>query len=337
MKRFMPLLIAALVFLVLPVFVQDDYILLACINIFLFAYLATAWNIVGGFAGQLSFGHSAFMAIGGYISSLLFIHLGLTPWIGMIIGGIVSAIVAVLIGVPTFKLKGAYYAIATIAFSGGLLTILNTVQHIGKIELGASEGIVVPYKSDATFLDFQFVEKLPYYYIIYVFLAIILFVSWYIDRSKLGFYLTALREDEDAAKALGINTSRVKLYAAAISAFFTGIGGTYFGQLTMYILPDTIAGAGMSVQMVFLSIVGGIGTVFGPFVGSLFLTTIGEITRVSLGDSIPGLHLVIYGTIVALIILFCPKGILEPLQNLLSKRKERKVIDGRVVANQRSK
>ncbi|BCJ86278.1 branched-chain amino acid ABC transporter permease [Effusibacillus dendaii] len=336
MKKSIPLLVAAIVFLILPAFVTDDYILLACINILLFAYLATAWNIVGGFAGQLSFGHSAFMAIGGYVSSLLFIHAGLTPWIGMLIGGIISAIVAVLIGIPTFKLKGAYYAIATIAFSGGLLTILNTVKHIGKIDLGASEGIVIPYKSDATFLDFQFVDKLPYYYIIFVFLAVILLVAWYIDRSKLGFYLTALREDEEAAKALGINTARVKLYAAAISGFFTGIGGTFFGQLTMYLLPDTVAGPGLSSQMVFLSIVGGIGTVFGPFVGSIFLTTIGEITRVTLGDTIPGLHLVIYGIIVAFVILFYPKGIAEPLQNLLLKGKERKGFDERTLTNQRS-
>ena len=196
---------------------------------------------------------------------------------------------------------------------------------------------ILPYASEATFLDFQFVSKVPYYYIILVFLAIILFVSWYIDRSKLGFYLTALREDEEAAKALGINTALTKLYAAGISGFFTGIGGTFFGQLTMYLLPDTIVGFNMSAQMVFVSIVGGVGTVFGPFVGSVFLTTIGEITRVTMGDIIPGLHLVIYGTIVMLVILFSPKGIIEPLQNLLFKRKERKKADGRVVANQQSK
>lgn len=321
MKRYLPLVLLSVLFLVLPAFITDDYILLSCIYILFYAYLATSWNIVGGFAGQLSFGHAAFMAVGGYISTLLFVHLGLTPWVGMIVGGLVAAAVAVIIGIPTFRLRGAYYAIATIAFSAGLLTILKSIKHIGTIDLGASEGLILPLKTDGTFLDFQFVSKVPYYYIILVFLAAILLVSWLIERSKLGFYLTALREDEEAAKALGINTARVKLYAAGISGFFTAIGGTFFGQLIGYLQPDTVAGPEMSAQMVFLAIVGGIGTVFVPFVGAILLTAVGEITRVTFGDTIPGLHLVIYGVIVALVILYCPKGILEPIQNRLSRKK----------------
>jgi branched-chain amino acid transport system permease protein len=321
MKRFLLVTIIGLVLAAVPLlFGNDDYLLKTCVFILLNAYLATSWNIVGGFAGQLSFGHAAFMALGGYISTLLFMNLGLTPWVGMIIGGLVVAVISVLIGIPTFRFRGAYFAIATVAFSGGLLTLLKSVPKIGPIELGSSEGLIIPLKTDGGFASFQFVSSVPYYYIIFVFTAIVLFVSWYIERSKLGFYLTAIREDEDAAKALGISTLRVKLYAAAISGFFTALGGTFFGQLMGILQPDTVAGPEMSTQMVFNAIVGGIGTVFGPFVGAILLGTIGEISRAYLGDSIPGLHLIIYGVVVTCVILFCPKGILEPLQKLFSKR-----------------
>src|SRR6185437_9095958 len=136
-------------------------------------------------------------------------------------GGLIAAFIAVLIGLPTFRLRGAYYAISTIAFATGLMVILSTVKKIGPVQFGGAEGLSITLLSDATFFDFQFLSKIPYYYIILVFSAIILFVSWYIDRSKLGFYLTAIREDEDAAKALGINVIRSKLIAAGLSAFFT--------------------------------------------------------------------------------------------------------------------
>ncbi|PZE22747.1 branched-chain amino acid ABC transporter permease [Paenibacillus xerothermodurans] len=321
MRKFVPLGVLGLLLASVPLLIgDDDYLLKSCVFILLHAYLATSWNIVGGFAGQLSFGHAAFMALGGYISTLLFMNLGLTPWVGMIIGGIVVAAVSVLIGIPTFRFKGAYFAIATVAFSGGLLTILKSVPRIGPIELGSLEGLIIPLQMDGGFASFQFLTSVPYYYIILVLTAVVLFVSWYIERSKLGFYLTAIREDEEAAKALGISTSRVKLYAAAISGFFTAIGGTFFGQLMGILQPDTVAGPEMSTQMVFNAIVGGIGTVFGPFIGAILLGTVGEVSRVYLGDGIPGLHLIIYGVIVTCVILFCPKGIVGPLQHFFFTR-----------------
>jgi branched-chain amino acid transport system permease protein len=310
----------------LPFFIDNPYLLHSCIMVLLYAYLTTSWNIVGGFAGQLSFGHSAFMAIGGYVSTLLFIYLELTPWLGMIAGGLTAALVAVLIGIPTFRLRGAYYAIATVAFSAGLSVILQTVKEVGPVHLGAAEGLAVPMKTDASFFDFQFLSKVPYYYIILIFTSVILFVSWYIERSKLGYYLTAIREDEEAAKALGINVRRTKLTAAGISAFFTAIGGTFFAQLIRYLEPHHIAGPDFSMQMVFLAIVGGIGTVFGPFVGAIILSTVAEITRVSFGaDLPPGTHLVIYGVAVMLVMLFSPKGILEPLSKWLTPKNKNTV------------
>lgn len=319
MKRYLPLMLLILVAIFMPLFVTNPYHLHTVIMVLLYAYLATCWNIVGGFAGQLSFGHAAFMAIGGYTSTILFGQLGISPWIGMLVGGIIAAFVAVLIGLPTFRLKGAYYAISTIAFATGFLVILQTVKHVGPIQFGGAEGLSIPFLADATFFDFQFLSKVPYYYIILVFSAIILFVSWYIDRSKLGFYLTAIREDEDGAKALGINVIRSKLIAAGLSGFFTAIGGSFYAQLFRYLEPHHIAGPDFSTQMIFLAIVGGIGTVYGPFVGGIVLTAVAEFTRVNFTDLPAGTHLVIYGVAVLLVILYFPKGILVPLQDLYKR------------------
>lgn len=323
-KKLLILFLIVIGSLLIPLIPMDSYTLHSIIMILFYAYLATCWNIVGGFAGQLSLGHSAFLAIGAYTSTLLYIHFQLTPWLGMLIGGLLAALIAVLIGIPSFRLKGAYYAISTIAFAQGLLVILVTVKNIGPVKLGAAEGLMVPLMPNATFLDFQFFSKIPYYYIILFFLILVLFISWWIERSKLGFYLMAIKEDEEAAQALGINVQKVKLIAAGISAFFTAIGGTFFAQLIRYIEPATIAGFDLSAQMVFLSIVGGLGTVFGPLVGAILLTTIGEITRVYFGDTIQGLHLVIYGIAVVLVIMYAPKGIVETLKTALTKLIDRK-------------
>lgn len=319
MKKFIPLIALALVAAVIPAVVENQFVLHSIVMILLYAYLSTSWNIVGGMAGQLSLGHSSFMAVGGYASTLLGIHLGLSPWLGMLVGACAAAFLAVLIGIPSFRLKGAYYSLATIAFAEALSMLLQTVSHIGSIELGGAEGLRVPIIPDAGLWDFQFLGKVPYYYIILSFLAVVLFVCWYIDRSKLGYYLTAIKEDEDAAKALGINTQRTKLIAAGLSAFFTAIGGTFFVQLIRYCEPATIAGIDLSVQMVFLAVVGGLGTVYGPLIGSIVLTTLGTVSQIYLGSSSSGMHLIIYGFAVVMVILFMPpgQGILHPILRLL--------------------
>lgn len=319
MKKLLPLAVLALIALFLPTVIESQFVLHSVVMILLYAYLSTSWNIVGGFAGQLSLGHSSFMAIGGYVSTLLALHWGLSPWLGMLVGAVAAAFVAVMIGIPSFRLKGAYYSLATIAFAEALSMLLQTVNQVGGVDLGGAEGLRVPIIPDAGLWDFQFLNKMPYYYIILSFLVVVLFVCWYINRSKLGYYLTAIKEDEDAAKALGINTQKTKLIAAGLSAFFTAIGGTFFVQMIRYVEPGTIAGIDLSVQMVFLAVVGGLGTVFGPLVGSIVLTTLATLTQIYLSSSSAGLHLIIYGLAVVGVILYMPQGqgIIHPIMRLL--------------------
>lgn len=294
---------------ILPLFVTNPYNLHIMAIILFWAYLASAWNIVGGFAGQLSLGHGVYVATGAYVSSLLFAYYNISPWLGMVIGGLVAALLGFIVGYPTLRLKGAYYALATVGFAEGFRVILISTEKIGQWQTGGAQGFLVPLLGNAP-QHMQFMSKVPYYYIALALLLIIIGVSAWIDRSKLGYYLTALREDEDAALALGINTARTKLIAATLSAFFTGVGGVYYAQLIRYLEPNAISGAMMSNQIVFLAIVGGKGTVLGPMLGGIFLTIIGEVTRIFFGQ-VMGLHLFLYGIIVMLFVVFKPRGIIE--------------------------
>jgi len=315
------------ILLLIPLFISSPYILHIMAMVLFWAYLASAWNIVGGFAGQLSLGHGVYVAAGAYVSSLLFANIGLSPWFGMIIGGLVAALLGVIVGYPTLRLRGAYYALATVGFAEGFRVILINTTKIGSWHTGGAEGFLVPLLGDAP-QHMQFMSKVPYYYLALVLLLIIVGFSFWLDRSKLGYYLTAIREDEDAALALGINTSRAKLIAAALSAFFTGVGGVYYAQLIRYLEPNAIAGAIMSNQIVFLAIVGGRGTVLGPVIGGIFLTIIGEMTRI-LFDQVMGLHLFLYGIIVVLFVIFKPRGLIELVEKPYEKLV--KMLNGRRV------
>jgi branched-chain amino acid transport system permease protein len=306
-------LLLAAVLIILPFTIENQYFVHILIMVFFYAFCASAWNIISGFAGQLSFGHAAFLAIGAYSSGLLFNYLNLSPWVGMLVGGVIAAGVAVLIGIPAFRLRGAYYAISTIAFSEGFRIILETVKKVGNWDFGAAEGIMIKPIGGDSFAAIQFTSKIPYYFIILVMLILVILIAMWIERSKLGYYLSAVKEDQEAALALGIDAHKMKLIAAGISAFLTALGGAFYIQLIRYIEPASIAGSPMSDQLVFFCVVGGIGTVGGPVFGAILLTIIGELARVYF-SSLPGLHLVIYGVIVVIVILFSPHGMLEPVR-----------------------
>lgn len=311
------LIILALVFMI-PVFVTKPYYLHVLTMCLFWAYLACAWNIVGGFAGQLSLGHGMFTAVGAYITVILFNTFGLSPWLGMFVGAGAAVLLSLIIGFPTFSLRGAYFALATVALSEGVVVLLENTEKIGKFLVGGAEGISVKMLGDSP-LQFQFMSKVPYFYIALLMLIVIVLVSRWLMNSRLGYYLIALREDEDAAKALGINVRNTKLAAIAMSAFFTALGGSFYAQLIHYLQPSAIAGATMSQQMVFLTIVGGSGTIFGPVIGGISLSLLSEIIRFFLGDKMMGLHLFIYGLIVVLVIVYKPRGIIEPLEKLYNR------------------
>lgn len=302
-----------------PALVSDSFFIHSLIMILFFAYMSTAWNFVCGYVGQLSLGHTMFSGAGGYCSVLLFTQLGVSPWIGMIFGGFLAAFLSVLIGLPTFRLKGPYFTLTMIACAEILrIWVENTNDFFG-IPLKGAEGLVVPSMGDDVWA-FQFTSKIPYFYIILLMLAVAILATRLMERSKLGYCLKAIRGDRDAAEALGINPTRYTTLAFAISAFMTALGGSFYAQFFRYINPERNMGLELSIDMAVMSIIGGQGTVLGPLLGAAILVPIAEAARGTLGGSFLGLHLVIYGLALIACVLYFPKGVIHPLGRFFSRR-----------------
>jgi len=314
--------IVAVLFIVLllliPVFSPSPTFLHLMILVFFYAFLSMSWNIVGGLAGQLSLGHAAFTVVGAYVSTLLLLRWQVTPWLGMFAGALGASILSLIIGYPCFKLRGAYYALSTLAFAELLrVLIINTDTFLG-FEINAARGLLLPVMGHRPSY-FQFVSKSYYYYVILIFCIILFFIIHLINRTRLGYYLAAIREDQDAAESLGINVSLCKLIAGVVSGFFTAIGGVFYAQYVLFVSAQSIGAVHMSLEMAFISIVGGKGTLLGPVIGACLLTPLAELTRVYFGGSYMGIHLVFYGAVLIAVIKFMPSGIIHPLKKAYGK------------------
>ena len=320
-----PLVVWGAVFVVLGLlaFVADDYTTHILILIYFWAYLGQSWNILGGYAGQFSFGHAAFFGVGAYASTALFVHVGLTPWVGLIVGGLLGLALGLFIGFLSFRygLRGSYFALATLAFAEILHVIVTNVGW-----LGGGAGMLIPLWGDAPWL-FQFSGKQPYYFIVLAMLAGATFLTHRVARSKLGFYFVSIRENEQAAEAIGVDTFAYKMRAMALSSFLTTLGGTFYAQYFFYIDPTLAFGVGNSVEIILRPIVGGAGTIAGPLVGSFILTPLGELTRQYVrlwtGQNTPGVDLIVYGALLIAVIIFLPNGVVGAVSDALRRRRRR--------------
>ena len=281
------------------------YALEVLISILFFGYLGASWNILGGYGGQFSFGHAAFFGIGAYTSTLLFLQLGVTPWLGMVAGGALAASFGLFAGYLSFRygLRGPYFSLVTLAFAEMLRVVAVNWK-----AMGSSLGLVVPNLGSAP-LQFLFAEKLPYYYVILAMVLGALLICRAIERSRMGYALAAIRENEDAAEASGVNALATKLSAMAVSSFLTALGGTFYAQYFAYIDPSLTFGPAISIGGLLPAIVGGAGTVAGPLLGSFVLTPISEITRAMLRGR-AGADIMLYGLILILVISFLPNGLM---------------------------
>ena len=281
------------------------YALEVLISILFFGYLGASWNILGGYGGQFSFGHAAFFGIGAYTSTLLFLQLGVTPWLGMVAGGALAASFGLFAGYLSFRygLRGPYFSLVTLAFAEMLRVVAVNWK-----AMGSSLGLVVPNRGSAP-LQFLFAEKLPYYYVILAMVLGALLICRAIERSRMGYALAAIRENEDAAEASGVNALATKLSAMAVSSFLTALGGTFYAQYFAYIDPSLTFGPAISIGGLLPAIVGGAGTVAGPLLGSFVLTPISEITRAMLRGR-AGADIMLYGLILILVISFLPNGLM---------------------------
>jgi branched-chain amino acid transport system permease protein len=305
----------AVVALGLPLVVRSPTYLHIVILLYLYAYLTTSWNLVGGFAGVLPLGHAAFVGIGAYTSTVLSLQYGISPWIGMMVGAVLASLVGVIIGLPTFKMRGAYFALATIAFAEGIRVMVENIDSLGPFKLNGPRGLQIPPLKTGL-AHFMFAEKEPYYYIILVMLAGVLTLTWVISRSKLGYYLMAGGEEPEAAQALGVNVARAKLTAMAISSFLTAFAGTFWAQFTLYIHPKSVMSLDISFEIAFIALIGGRGSIAGPILGALLLRPVSDFSRIYFGSTLPGLHLIIFGVVLVLVMLYQPRGLQEPLTRI---------------------
>ena len=297
------IVLALLALIALPFFTKNEFYLDLIVMIFFWATLAGAWNILGGFAGQISLGHTAYFGIGAYTSTLLYLNFSLSPWIGMLAGVGLSILVALVVGYPCFRLSSHFFALATIAFAEVLRMLSAYWRGLTKGGLG----LLVPFKPG--FEYFMFNNKLAYAYIALAFMLLMIFVTWAIKRSRFGFYLISLREDQDGAESLGVNTHRCKTVALIISVVFTSVMGTFYAQYFQFIDPEICFSISLSIQLALLSIIGGLGTLLGPVMGAFLLTPIDVLLRGWLGGVFAGLNMIVYGAILIVAVMYFPIGV----------------------------
>ena len=301
------LVLAALVAVavaLLPFAVEDVYVQNILILTLMYAALSQSWNILSGYCGQISLGHALYFGLGAYTTAILFTKFSVLPWFGMLAGGALSALVAMALGYPCFRLRGHYFVIATIVIAEtALLLFLNWDW------AGAATGINIPVQDDS-WLTFQFARsKLPYFYFALALAYVTWLVTWVLEDSKWGYWWRAVKDNPDAAESLGVVVFHSKMAAAAVSAFFTAVGGAFYAQFVSYIDPDSVMSFQFSLLMALPAVLGGIGTLWGPAVGAAILIPVTELTRSYMGGTGRGIDLILYGAMIVVIALARPEGL----------------------------
>ena len=292
------------------------------------AQLGVAWNLLGGYAGQVSLGHAAFYGIGAYTSTMLLLNFGLNPWWGVLSGGLTAAALSLLFGWSCFRLKGHYFAMATIAVAE-LVQILFTNWDYA----GSAVGLTIPMSSHG-WGAMVFATKAPYYWLALGLLVLTLAATVAVERSYVGYYLRAIKDEPDAARSIGIPIARYKQFALSLSAFFTALGGSLYAQKELYIDPASVLSTGLSIKVALVSILGGVGTLFGPVVGAVVLTVIEELTRVVFGGSGRGTDTIIYATLIIVIAVFYPNGLVGWVRERRARRSAEKAATAQEAAQE---
>ncbi len=316
MRHRIPLL-AGLVFLsVLPLFYSAPFFLHMVILIFFYIALTESWNILA-LCGKVSLGHSAFFGIAAYTSAILCIKKGITPWIGLFPALLVTFIGAAALAIPLLRLRGPMFTLASIAFS----EVLRRVAMVWRDMTAGAEGLTIPFTPG--WQNLTFTTKVPYYYIFLIIAAGSVYVVDRMYRSALGHHLRAIASDEEAAQALGINTSRVQLIALIWSAGITGVLGVFYTQYVYMIEPEwAFSQMLFALQPALNGIIGGLGTVWGPVLGAFLMTPLGEYLRSYLGALEQGLNFFVYGLVLIGVVMVLPGGIISPILSVLRRRRK---------------
>lgn len=289
-----------------PLVVRDAFLLDGLVLILLWGSLAAAWNVAGGYAGQVSLGHSAFFGIGAYSAALLATRWDLSPWVGLAVGVVLSTGLGLVIGYLSNRLRGPYFVLATIALSQVLLIGVSRWRGFTQ----GSEGIPVPFRPG--FWTLGFTDKAVWVYLVLGVALVLYVIQCYLEDSRIGYQLAAIREDEDAAQALGVPSRRLKAMAVACSAALASVCGTLWAQYVGFVDPFYVFSVDLSVRFALAAIIGGIGTAVGPFFGSILITTLETYLRATfagIGAELVGIYLIIYGILLIVVVRFVPQGL----------------------------
>ncbi|OQA07827.1 MAG: leucine/isoleucine/valine transporter permease subunit [Firmicutes bacterium ADurb.Bin373] len=307
-KNMLMTIVFALIALVLPLVINAPYQQHILILVLIWATIGTAWNLLSGYAGQVSFGHAAFFGVGAYSAGILTLHYSLSPWWGLILGPVMSMLIALPIGAIAFRLRGPYFALATLALGEIFrLVFLNMTEFTN----GAKGILIMP----------SITSKIIYYYAGLGMLAVTLLVTYMIVHSKVGYYLVSIREDQDAATSLGIPTTLYKNLALLPSAFFTGLAGAFYMNYVAFIDPNIVFNlTNISIMVILVVMLGGVATTWGPTIGAALYIIMGELFRTTLGSA----NVLVFGVLVCLIIMFLPNGIageLDIIKRIAQRKK----------------
>ena len=295
--------ILLLIFVCIPLFVKSPYVLNIFVLVFYMSTLSMAWNLLGGMTGQNSLGHAAYMGLGAYASCLLITKAGINPWFSAILGMVIVGLVAGIIFYPCFILRGPYFTLVSIAFGEALRQFI-----INSAFFGRASGVGLPFGRDS-WLNFRFGSKIPYYYVGLAMLLLVYLLMKKIERSKMGYALRTIREDEDAAAAIGINPTRYKIMAVVVSAMVAALVGFFYASYIRYIDPELMVLA-KSTESVLPAVVGGAAYVEGPLVGGLIMIPLSEFLRAKYSSILPGINMLMYAVVLLIVIRFRPTGIL---------------------------
>jgi branched-chain amino acid transport system permease protein len=301
----------AAVYLAIGLLVRNQYYQLMLTLVLVWAIMGVSWNVFSGYSGLVSFGHAAFFGLGAYTVTLLFVKLDVTPWIGVPLGMLVGAAAGLVIGYPTFRLRGVYFALAMLAYPLALLYIFEW--------LGYQE-VPLPMKRESPAAYMQFSDHRAYVVIALAMLVIALLVSLRIERSRFGLSLTAIKQNEWAAEASGIDALRWKLKAIMVSGAIAAAAGGFYAVVLLVVTPLTVFGMLTSAQALIVTLFGGVATVWGPVVGAVILIPLAEILQAELGDKIPGINGVVFGAAIVAVMLVAPEGIVPKLRNAFTRR-----------------
>lgn len=316
MKRWIAIIVVVAIAALLPLALDPrGYWIRVLTFTLLFAAMAQAWNIIGGLANQTSLGHAAFFGIGAYTSTVLLLKFGVSPWLGMFAGGALGGIAAFVIAIPTMRLQGHYFALATLAFG----EVMRVIANVWTSLTGGPGGLSVPFKPPSL-ANYSFKLLQPHAYIALVALIVVTFVFEAIRRGAMGYRLRAIKENPSAAEVIGIDTTKVKLQAAVISGVLMAMLGTLFAQVAVFFDPDTVfSAATISIRVALIAILGGVGTAIGPLLGAFFIIPLEELMNDWFSSSAAGLSQLIFGVILIGVILWQPRGFITVFESLRAR------------------